>query len=372
MSTSDKSMYLQNRYSSSATVLVPPRDARPVLAAAQEVVSAPSNQLSDQAQLFRMVAGSLGGFAALWLFFYFLFLAFPYISSGSDIVYRAKLRLEQNGEVFPKGLRAQRILAFGDSRILAGFIPDQFDAFARHDSRDTYSFNSGFPARGTFVPQLKTMADRGQAPDLVLLTLPWQEAKGGFDPFDVAGNDHELVERLFPFRYFVRDLASFLLASPAHGGPVDFYDLSRRSVDRMMESRGYYFITEQSRFAGESLPDNFHLDTDKPGVVDPSREKSALGSAELQQLRETVTQHHISCYYVPYYLRQGAYAQPPPHDDQFARLIEQRLPCEVLGPRYFVYPPDVFSDPVHLNPRGAHIYTEALYQLLSDHWPRPR
>jgi hypothetical protein len=372
MTTSDKSMFLQNRYSSSATVLVTPRNARPVLTAAQEVVPARNKQLSDRAQLFRMVAGSSGGFAALWLFFYSLFLAFPYISSGSDIVYRAKLQLEQNGEVFPKGVRAQRVLAFGDSRILAGFIPDQFDSFARRDSRDTYSFNSGFPARSTFVPQLKTMADRGQAPDLLLLTLPWQDAKGGFDPFNVAGNDHELVERLFPFRYFVRDLASFLLASPAHGGPANFYDLSRRSVDRMMESRGYYFIAEQSRFADESLPYNFHLDTDKPGVVDPSREKGAVGSVELQQLRETLTQHHISCYYVPYYLRQGAYAQPPPHDDQFAKLIDQRLPCEVLGPRYFIYPPDVFSDPVHLNPRGAHIYTEALYRLLSDHWPRSR
>jgi hypothetical protein len=325
-----------------------------------------SEQLSERAQLVRLVVGAIGGFAALWLFFYTLSAAFPYLAPGSLIVYRAKLNIEQHGEVFPVNAHAQRLLIFGDSRVLTGFIPDEFDRLAASEKRAVYSFNSGFPGHNDFVHQLKVMAGRGQAPDTLLLTLPWNDARKGIDPFNIVGDDHEFATKVFPFRFMIRDVIRFLLASRERGGPVQFYATSHRTANQMLEDRGYYFIAEHSRFAGDRLPDDFSLDTDRPGVVEPSRARPPMKSTELEELRNTITQYHISCYYVPYYERRNAYAPAPPTDEEFAHLIESQLPCKVLGPRYFSYQPEMFSDLFHLNREGAKVYTQALYRLVTQ------
>lgn len=336
--------------------------------ATAEILWPRSERLSERGQLVRLVVGAIGGFAALWLFFYTLSAAFPYLAPGSQIVYRAKLDIEQRGEVFPATSHAQRVLIFGDSRVLTGFIPNEFDRLASADSRAVYSFNSGFPGHNDFVHQLKVMAERGQAPDVLLLTLPWNDARRGIDPFNIIADDHEFATKVFPFRFMIRDVIRFLLASRERGGPVQFYVASHRTADRMLEDRGYYFIAEHSRFANDRLPDNFSLDTDQPQLINPSREGPPLKSTELAQLRDTITQHHIACYYVPYYERQGAYAEPPARDEQFAQVIGQRLPCKVLGPRYFTYAPGMFSDVLHLNQEGARVYTQSVYRLLAKEW----
>src|SRR5277367_6750121 len=103
--------------------------------ATTEVALPRGEQLSERAQLVRQVVGAIGGFAALWLFFYSLSAAFPYLAPGSQIVYRAKLNIEERGEVFPVAAHAQRLLIFGDSRVLTGFIPDEFDRLAASESR---------------------------------------------------------------------------------------------------------------------------------------------------------------------------------------------------------------------------------------------
>jgi hypothetical protein len=190
----------------------------------------------------------------------------------------------------------------------------------------------------------------------------------GIDPFNFVPNDHELVVKLFPFRNMPRDLARFMLVAHEHGGVPEFYASSRRTIDKMMEDRGYYFISEQSRSADERLPDGFHVDTDEPESVDVARANVSLESTELRQLRDTINQHHISCFYIPYYRRSGTVVQPPEKDDAFAQIVSPNVSCKVLGPRYFTYPPALFSDPLHLNREGARIYTLAIYQLLAEEW----
>jgi hypothetical protein len=325
-----------------------------------------SDRLSDRAQLLRLVVCAVGGFAALWLLFFTLASAFPYVAPGSNIVYRAKMQLARSGEVFPPAGHAQRLLIFGDSRILTGFIPEEFDRLAAAGHRQVYSFNAGIPGANDFVSQLKVMSDRGQSPDVLLLTFPWKNTRSGIDPFNLIPDDHNFASRVFPFRFLMTDVIRFLLASRERGGPRQYYAAARRTTDRMIADRGYYFIDEHSQYANERLPDNYSLDTDQPQFVDPSRTHPPMASAELLQLRETIALHHITCYYVPYYAREGSFAVPPAHDDEFARSLESQFPCTVLGPRYFVYPPEMFADVLHLNQQGARAYTQALYQLLAD------
>lgn len=297
-------------------------------------------------------------FVLLWAAFYGLYRAFPYVKNGSDVVFSAKLRWEQEGEIFPADSKVTRVLIFGNSKILAGFIPSWFDRLS-----GTSSVNSGFPGSDLFLPPLQTMCVRGQAPNILLLTLPWNPDPPRRGLFHFIPDDHAVIDHLFPFRNFVRDLTAFLLSAPSHGGMLPYYRESEESEQAVIAKRGYHLITEQSHFPGGRLPDDFRLASDQPAqVVDRT---APLQSAQLTQLNELLRQYHISCYYVPYYLREGE-AAPAAYDTRFAALLAQTTSCKLIGPDYFLYPNRYFADQTHLNETGARVYTEALFHLLKE------
>jgi hypothetical protein len=310
-----------------------------------------------------LIFRSLLGFAILWLIFYGLFRGFPYLTSGAEVIYQSKLHQEMHGTIFPAGHGSRRVLIFGSSKVLAGFIPDMFDQLAAADNLHVSSYNSGYPGRTVFVPQLKQIVrNKSNIPDVLLLTDPWGSAPAGFSIFRPLPNDFEIATRLFPFRDLPRDSLSFLVTSREHGGPLNFYRESRLNNAKMLHDRGYYFVSEQSHYPNNSLPDDFHLGSDRPDVVLPRL--ADPGSAELSELNSILKEHHIECYYVPAYLRQGEAAPAPDVDRSFAALLERYTACKMLGPDYYVYPNRLFSDVEHLNPEGARIYTEAIYRLV--------
>jgi hypothetical protein len=61
-------------------------------------------------------------FAILWVIFFALYRRFPYLKNGSDLVFSAKLNLEASGPIFPDNRQVLRVLIFGNSKILAGFV----------------------------------------------------------------------------------------------------------------------------------------------------------------------------------------------------------------------------------------------------------
>jgi hypothetical protein len=203
--------------------------------------------LSEAKSIALALGRGFAGFAVLWGFFFLIFKSLPFVSAGAEVVYRAKVRQETTGNIFPSDHSLKRVIIFGDSKVLAGFIPKYFDALAANDRLKVYSYNSGYPARSTFVPQLAAMVKHdGAVPDILLLTSPWQSYRDKFNIFNPHINDHDTAELLFPFRYFARDSLSFLVTSRFHGGPVSFYRESANNEAKMLADRGYYFVSEQS------------------------------------------------------------------------------------------------------------------------------
>jgi hypothetical protein len=300
----------------------------------------------------------------LWLLFTVLLRAFPYIKNGSDVVFEAKLAWEQKGQVFPSGPNVTRVLIFGNSKILAGFLPGIFDTVSAQNQLHVSSFNSGFPGSDLYLPPLETMCARGQAPNVLLLTLPWNGDPAPRGLFHFISDDHAVVNWLFPFRNFVRDLTAFLLAAPSHGGIMSYYRESEQNERAVIAERGYHLITEQSRFAGNRLPDDFHLATDQPAMKVPR--VTPTPGAQVARLNQLIQQHHIACYYVPFYLREGEAAAAASYDAAFAARVQAATACKVLGPDYYLYPNHLFADQTHLNEAGARLYTQALFSLLKD------
>jgi hypothetical protein len=334
-----------------------------------DVQTAPNPETAQQEPLAkRHVPSALGWtivfFAVAWAVLYALWRELPYLKNGSDVVFSAKLQWERQGKVFPADPAITRVLIFGNSKILAGFVPAWFDQMSAADHLHVSSFNSGFPGSDLFLPPLQAMCARGQAPNVLLMTLPWSRDPQSRGIFHFIPDDHAVIDHLFPFRNLLRDLTAFLVAAPGHGGVMNYYRESEQNERDVIAERGYHLITEQSRFAGGRLPDDFRLDSDLPATRLPRIAPST--SSQIAALNQLIRQYHIDCYFVPFYLRQGEAAPAEAKDAAFAAQVEQATPCKLLGPDYYLYPNRMFADQTHLNQAGARVYTEALFQLLKD------
>ncbi len=303
-------------------------------------------------------------FVFCWLVLYGFFRGLPYVKNGSDVVFGAKLKFEATGKVFPADPHVTRVLIFGNSKILAGFVPAWFDRLSAQSHWNVSSFNSGFPGSSLLLPPLKTMCERGQAPNVLLLTLPWDQDAPSSGIFHLIADDHAVIEKLFPFRNFLRDVTAFLLNAPSRGGIARYYRESEENERAVIAERGYHLITEQSHFPGGRLPEDFHVESDEPAQVRPR--DAGPGSTQSEQLKKLIGQYHITCYYVPFYLRQGEAAPALPYNRSFAAQVAQATSCKLLGPDYYLYPNRLFADQTHLNEDGARVYTEALFELLKE------
>jgi hypothetical protein len=259
--------------------------------------------------------------------------------------------------VFPQDIVSIRVVVFGDSRVQAGFKPTLFDELS---GEATYSFNLGLPATNQFVGELRTLVRRGQAPDVVALTLPWA-VEADPDGWALLSDDRAVVEAVLPFRTFFRDVTLFLLRSWSRGGPVRYYQTARAYVDRARRDRGYFFIEGMSHFPNHRLPDDFRLDGDDPSRPEP-RAIAPEGPhfEELLRLREA---GGFQIVFVPAYFRLGCRA-PSEADPRVKEGLAARG-IDVLGPDYWLYPNRHFSDPGHVNPEGADAYTRDLWELLA-------
>jgi hypothetical protein len=253
-----------------------------------------------------------------------------------------------------------RIMIFGNSKVVTGFHPGEFDAASGPGMR---SYNLGLPGEPGFMRVLEVALSHGNIPTHVLLTLPWDDKTAPRPALAVLRDDNALVNALFPFRTFPRDLVLF-----AYNNRFRFADGIRHAesqLDLMVGNRGWYFIKWQSHFPNDQLPDGFTLPTDRPNQTDVRQ--LASRSLERDRLMQLATEYGFQILLVPSYRRSGEYAPAPSADADRDTVISSVPLVRIIGPDYWVYPTGYFADPVHLNPPAKSVYTADLAALLRSH-----
>lgn len=176
--------------------------------------------------------------------------------------------------------------------------------------------------------------------------------------------DGDIMQRVFPFRQLPRDASLFLMRSITRGGPRAYYRHCEELVSGLRADRGYFFIEGQSHFPDHRLPNGFSLASDLPHAV--ASRTADLRQPIFQKLVELGNRQQIQLWFVPIYYRAGEYASPSATNIGLESALRP-YPCfRVLGPDYYLLPSECFSDPVHLNRKGAREYTGRLAELCRD------
>jgi hypothetical protein len=304
------------------------------------------------------------GLIGFWICFYSIYINFPYIRAGADLVTEFKVELVQKGSPFRSGHQRLRIMAFGDSKILAGFIPPLFDSILALGGVAAESYNLGLPGDQRFVSHLETLVSRGEAPDIALLGYPWPDVdESGPTVFRFISDDNVVLDRVFPFRHMPRDFFVTLGLASSRGGLPAFYRQAEQTLRRVELDRGYYFIVGQSHEKDDQLPEAFGLPTDTPMKI-CARQRVNTHTDTFRKLQNALLEHHVRCIFIPLYYRIHQQAEAPEVNAEVVTSLDGVAPFAVAGPDYYLYPNRLFSDPTHLNRRGAEVYTRQLAEAV--------
>jgi hypothetical protein len=252
-----------------------------------------------------------------------------------------------------------RVMMFGHSKLLSALRPGELDAAVGPGFR---SYNLGLPGEVRFLPILEAALQAGNVPTHVLLTLPWDAKRDADGSIDVVRNDAVIAKTLFPFRSLPRDAALFVFQNRSRLADAVRDVATQRSA--MLEDLGWYFIKSQSHYEGDRLPDDYALPTDHPTRTEVRMIPEKSFSRE--RLEQLARQYGFQILIVPLFFRTGEFAPPPAADNARLTTISDRPLIRVLGPDYWSYPPALFADPQHMNPRGAQAYTADLATLLKN------
>ncbi len=298
-----------------------------------------------------------GLFALIWILLETCYETLPMIRPGADIVLDAKLKTLVKGQLFLPEDR-YRILVFGNSKTLAGFKPDEFDAAFGGGVR---SYNLGLPGDARILPILQAALDAGNVPTHVFLTIAWDD-KPKPTLFDKLRDEETILYDLIPFRDLPRDIVVFAVTSHLHFKQK--YDEAVQERDKMLANRGWYYIKGQRYFSSGDLPEDYSLPTDRPDQF--QARVIPNDSYVLSELTRLAQKHHFQVVLIPGNSRSHAAAPAPRADDARSMQVRGDSGFRVIGPDYWVYPPSNYSDPVHMNPDGASAYTHDLARLVAQ------
>jgi hypothetical protein len=302
-----------------------------------------------------------------WVILFIIDNSLPYIRSGAQLIYDGKIeKLVSSSEYFSHNDR-NRVAVFGNSKILTGFIPEEFDVAA---SGSTISLNLGLPDVNNFILQyLQTLLEGGQIPTHVILTLPWPKETTDSSFFNPLGADLIFFDSIFPFRQFPHDLSYFLRRAPKYGGLVPFYKRGRNEVSKMLRQRGYYLISSDSKFPDQGLPSNFTIAGDRADKTMTRNGYNFSGSTYTTLLR-LASQYDFKLIVFPIYVRGKQFAPRWITDETQTVAHTNKDGVVIVEPPFISIENRYFSDPEHLNPEGASLYTNYVLRVFNanDLW----
>jgi hypothetical protein len=321
-----------------------------------------TRSVGEVPQVLRALAKFAGIFALIWLGIYQFRNSYPYYQAGADVVFQIKERWERTPHLFKKP-DAAGVLFFGNSKVLAGIVPDQFDAAMEASGRPTESYNLGLPADNYFVDRLESILAAGNVPKYIIITVPWVSDGAPINLFHFIRHDSQVMNELFPFRMLARDMLTTALTSVRATGSFHYYDANRRRSERMLADAGYFFVYDTSYYPNDQLPPNFRSSFDRPDFLYLRR--ATTRESEFHKLNHLLETYDVTCLMVPLYFRAGQFAQAPRVNERLQLELARFPRVRLLGPDYLLYDNRYFSDPAHLNREGARVYTRYLADLLA-------
>jgi hypothetical protein len=319
------------------------------------------NKSTSAERLDRRTVGAIqffAIFAAIWMVLNVCYQQFPLIRPGADVMTYAKFNELVTRPLFLPSDRA-RIFVFGNSRTLAGFVPADFDAALGKGVR---SYNLGLPGESRFLPILRAALQAGNVPTHLFMTLSWPDKPLAPTWLDRLRDEETILYTLIPFHDLPRDVVTFVATSR-----MDLrgkYERADRERAQMLADRGWYFIRSQSLFPDHRLPADFALPSDRPQEFDAR--PIARHSYIREELEKLAEEYRFKIVFIPANLRQGAQAPAPESTMERDVLLDGKPGERLIGPDYWLYPPEQFSDAVHMNPTGAAAYTQQLAQLVKQ------
>ncbi len=320
-----------------------------------------------------------------------LFLMINMVVLGVAAIYKdgAAQVCEMKRVAVRKGLiahepRAANVLFMGNSRILAGIVPRQFDALAKGVTR---SWNLALPALpiSCHYFQLRDYLRRNPAPEFIVLKLAVMRDKGNdpqglFNYYACEGMTipDELVSYLWhcrdktvvvnyvhPIRRYYRCVRRSVKDLWAHGWEAVAASRKRNSeiLAGVLEDRGYYFIREQAAAGNERLPDDF-----VPEAVGGRRDVNLKADPYVKMFFDLTAEKDIKVLLIEFPTvgreDQGK-EETPAHYRQLMKDYHNVFTA-TSGWVVKKYAPRYFADPTHVNREGARRFTKEVFDEFHE------
>jgi len=295
-----------------------------------------------------------------------------YKDGASIVCEQKRIAIRENKWEIPDGKKT--VLYFGASDVLSALVPEVFDSTLNNK---TYSLNLALPALpiGPYYHALLDYLENNDPPDYIIMTyhvanepvlLFDSYANQGIDfPGEVVsyflyhnGSKNQTINYLLPCHVYRKPMFKFLYNSVAY--PSDIEEKRKQNnaiIRKMIEDRGYYFIKEQSRFPEGKLPADYKEKSDCPEYEMKIYEPD--GDVFVEKFFNLTKKHNVKVLLISHPARKGKYKQ----FDELPKVLKEL--SAKYDHIYFsrnwelpFYENRYFSDPLHLNEKGAMRFTK--------------
>ncbi len=265
------------------------------------------------------------------------------------------------------------VLFMGNSLILSGLIPDEFDSLVSYQYQ---SLNLSLPALpiGPHYFELKDYLEH-EVPDKIILLFNTNvdSLPSMFDYYAIQGM-HALEE--LPSYMVHRNnktfALNFLLPSQVYDGAILKYlknsilhpelieeriEDNQAIINQMIESRGFYFIEHEALFPNNQLPEEY--DYDLTPKVERPYVKNPFSDAYTKKFFDLTMNLDIEVLLIAPIVRKGKFKQYKTIPSSLKQVIKKYDHVKIAkgGWKLKYLRNKYFSDERHLNRLGARLYT---------------